>query len=329
MKISRKLVVSPIKFLAARVFPFAIVFLQVAGGVSAQDYPTKPLRIMTAEPGGSPNLISRIIAPGLGNSLGQQVIVDNRGIVAIETVAKAAPDGYTLLIYGSSIWLMPFLRDNVAFDPLRDFAPITLAVSAPNVLVVTPSLPVKSLKDLIALAKARPGEINYGTSSPGATSSLAMELLKVMAKIDVVRINYKGTGPALTAAISGEVQMMIPTAGGVAPHLKSGRLRGLAVTSVQPSALFPALPTVATSGLPGYESVAIYGVFAPGKTPTTLVNRLNQEVVRALSAEDVRQRLLSVGIEVVASSSDVLSAAMKSEMVRMGKVIRDAGIRSE
>ena len=323
MKISRKLVVSPIKFLAARVFPFAIVFLQVAGGVSAQDYPTKPLRIMTAEPGGSPNLISRIIAPGLGISLGQQVIVDNRGIVAIETVAKAAPDGYTLLIYGSSIWLMPFLRDNVAFDPLRDFAPITLAVSAPNVLVVTPSLPVKSLKDLIALAKARPGEINYGTSSPGRIRRLLDHFE------NVVRINYKGTGPALTAAISGEVQMMIPTAGGVAPHLKSGRLRGLAVTSVQPSALFPALPTVATSGLPGYESVAIYGVFVPGKTPATIVNRLHQEVVRALSAEDVKTRLLSVGIEVVAGSPDTMTAAMKSEMIRMGKVIRDAGIRGD
>ena len=300
-----------------------------AGAVWSQDYPNKPIRILTAEPGGGPNLISRTIAPGMTSSLGQQVIVDNRGIIAIETAAKAAPDGYTLLVYGSSIWLMPFLRDNVPFDPLRDFSPITLAVSAPNVLVVTPSLPVKSVKELVALAKARPGELNYGTSSPGATSSLAAELFKGMAKVNIVRINYKGTGQALTAAISGEVQLMIPTAGGVAPHLKSGKLRGLAVTSAYPSPLLPGLPTVSASGLPGYESVAVYGVFAPGNTPMAIVNRLNQEIVRTLNDVEVKHRFLNVGVEVVASSPDVMTKTMKSEMVRMGKVIKDAGIRGE
>src|SRR5688572_18037410 len=213
--------------IAAWTIPAALMVLSVDGAFcqvtttgAGQDYPNKPIRIMTAEPGGTPNLISRTIAPGMSASLGQQVIVDNRGLVAIETVAKAPSDGYTLLIYGSSIWLLPFLRDNVTYDPLRDFSPITIAVSASNVLVVTPSLPVKSVKELIALAKARPGELNYGTSSPGSTSSLAAELLKRMAKINIVRINYKGTGPALTAVISGEVQFMIPTVGGVAPHVK-------------------------------------------------------------------------------------------------------------
>ena len=305
------------------------LFFLGAGVVWSQDYPNKPIRILTAEPGGGPNLISRTIAPGMTSSLGQQVIVDNRGLIAIETAAKSAPDGYTLLVYGSSIWLMPFLRDNVPFDPLRDFSPITLAVSAPNVLVVTPSLPVKSVRELVALARARPGELNYGTSSPGATSSLAAELFKGMAKVNIVRINYKGTGQALTAAISGEVQLMIPTAGGVAPHLKSGKLRGLAVTSAQPSPLLPGLPTVSASGLPGYESVAVYGVFAPGNTPTAIVNRLNQEIVRTLKDAEVKQRFLNVGVEVVASSPDVMTATMKSEMVRMGKVIKDAGIRGE
>jgi tripartite-type tricarboxylate transporter receptor subunit TctC len=299
-----------------------------AGIACAQDYPNRPIRILTAQPGGSPNLISRAIAPGMSSALGQQVVVDNRGLIAIETAAKAPPDGYTLLIYGSSIWLMPYLRDNVPYDPLLDFAPVSLSVSAPNVMVVTPTMPVKTVKDLIAVAKARPGEINYGTSSPGATSSLAMELFKSMAKVDIVRINYKGTGPALTAAISGEVQLMIPTAGGVFPHVKSGRLRALAITSAQPTAIFPDLPTIAASaGLPGYESIAVYAVMAPGKTPAAIVNRLHQEVVKALNDADVKQRLLSVGIEVIGGTPEAMTAFMKSEMVRMGKVIKDAGLR--
>jgi len=318
-----------LKLRSAGLSAFVVFTVCAAGTACGQDYPTRPIRIITAQPGGSPNLISRAIAPGMTSVLGQQVVVDNRGLIAIEAVAKAPPDGYTLLVYGSSIWLMPFLRDNVPYDPLRDFSPITLSVSAPNVMVVTPALPVKSVKELIALAKARPGEINYGTSSPGATSSLAMELFKAMAKINAVRVNYKGTGPALTATISGEVQLMIPTAGGVAPYVKSGRLRGLAVTSAQPTAIFPELPTVAASGLPGYESVAVYAIMAPAKTPAPIINRLNQEIVRALNDAEIKRQFLNVGIEVIGSTPEALTAAMKSEMVRMGKVIRDAGIRGD
>ncbi len=299
------------------------------GPAYAQDYPVKPIRIFTGEPGGGNDFAARVISPELTKSLGRQVIVDSRGIFAIETVAKAPPDGYSLLLYAASTWLTPFMRDNTPWDPVRDFAPITMAMRIPNVLVVHPSLPVRNIRELIALAKSKPGQLNYSVASPGSVSSLGAELFKSMAGINIVRVPYKGTAQALNSLISGEVQMMISVVNAAAPHVKSGRLRALAVTSAQPSPLAPGLPTVAGTGLPGYESVSTYGMFVPSKTPEAIVVRLNQEIVRVLTRADIREKFFNAGIEAVGTSPEELAAYVKSEMARMGRVIRDAGIRGE
>ena len=317
---------------ATRIF---LVGLMVSGAdlVSGQGFPNKPVRIVTSEPGGGLDFAARLISQGITSSLGQPVIVENRGgaggLIAIETVAKAQPDGYTLLLYGSTIWLVPFLRENVSYDPVRDFSPVILAVSSPNIVVVHPSIAANSVKELIALAKAKPGVLNYGSGALGASSHLSVELFKAMAGVNIVRIPYKGSGPALNGLIAGQVQVMFATSGGVVPHIKSGRLRALAVTSAQPSALMPDLPTVAASGLPGYVSASLGTIFAPAKTPAPLINRLNQEMVRFLRTADAKEQFLRSGVETVGSTPAELAATMKSEMARLGKVIKDAGIREE
>ena len=307
--------------------------LFAAGMASGQTYPNKPVRLVTAEPGGGNDFAARLIVQGLAGSLGHPMIVDNRGgaggIIAADTVAKAQPDGYTLLLYANNIWIIPLLRRDAPFDVIRDFAPITWAAKSPNTVVVHPSLPVKSVKELIALAKARPGELNYGSGGTGSSTHLAVELLKSMTGVNIVRIAFRGNAPALNALFAGEVHLMIATAGTVAPHLKSGRLRALAVTSAQPSPLAPGLPTVAASGLPGYESMQIYGVFAPSRVPAAIVKRLNEEIVRVLGRADVKEKFLASGVEPVGSTPQELAATIKSEVVRMSRVIKDAGIRAE
>jgi tripartite-type tricarboxylate transporter receptor subunit TctC len=303
-----------------------------AGAAFGQNYPSKPIRLVTAEPGGGNDLAARLIVQGLGGSLGQPMIVDNRGgaggLIAADIVAKAQPDGYTLLLYANNIWIIPLLG-NAPFDVIRDFAPITWAATSPNVMVVHPALPVKSVADLIAHARARPGELNYGSGGNGSSTHLAMELLKSMAGVDIVRVPFKGNAPALNALFAGEVHLMIATTGTVAPHLKSGRLRALAVSSAQPSPLAPGLPTIAASGLPGYESIQIYGVFAPSRAATAIVKRLNEEIVRVLGRADVKEKFLAAGVEPVGSTPQQLAATIKSEIVRISKVIKDAGIRGE
>ncbi len=221
---------------------------------------------------------------------------------------------------------MPLFR-KVAWDPVKDFAPISLTIVTPNIVVVHPSLPVKSIKELIALAKARPGELNYGSGSTGAANHVAAELFKSMAGVNIVRINYKGAGTAIIDLVAGQLQVMFATAGSVTHHIKSGRLRALAVTSAEPSALAPGLPTVVAAGLPGYESSSLSGMFAPARTPVAIINRLNQEVVQALHRAEVKERLFNSGIQVVGSSPEEAAAKIRSEMARMGKVIREAGLR--
>lgn len=300
-----------------------------AGSAAGQNYPNKPIRMVAAEAGSGSELVARVIAQGLAAGLGQQVVVDNRGILAGAIVAKAPPDGYTLIAYGSPLWLAPFLQDTVAYDPVKDFAPISLTASTPNILVVHPSVPAKSVKELIALAKSKPGELNYGSGSKGSSTQIAAGLFEAMAGVRMMRVPYKGSGPALTALIGGQIQLMFPAASSVAPHLGSGRLRALAITSAQPSALGPGLPTVAASGLPGYESLSIYGMFAPAKTPAALIKRLNGEIVRVLSRADVKQKLFGSGVEAVGSTPEQLAQTVRSEMDRLGKVVKDAAIRAE
>lgn len=272
---------------------FAALFCTAffAGSAASRDYPTKPIRMIAPAIGGASDIVARLIGQGLSDSLGRQVVVDNRGSIAPEIGAKAPPDGYTVLAYGSPLWLTSFLRANVPWDSVKDFAPITLAASSPNVLVVHPSVAANSVQELIALARAKPGEFNFSSGSTGAATHLTGELFKVMAGVNIVRVPYKGNGPALNALLGGEVQLMFANAGSVAPHLKSGRLRALAVTTAQPSALAPGLPTMAASGLPGYRAEVPTGIFAPAKTPTTLVNLLNREIVRVLNRADVKEKL--------------------------------------
>lgn len=307
------------------------VLAPAADQVAGQNYPARPVRLVTAEPGGGVDFAARLVAQGLSGNLGQQVIVDNRGgasgVIAGEIVAKAPPDGYTYLFYGSALWLLPFLRDNIPYDPVKDFSAVTLAVNSPNVVVVHPSLAAGSVKELISLAKARPGQLNYASGSTGSSNHLAAELFGSMADIKFVRITYKGAGAALNDLIAGQMHVMFPNAAAVIPHVKTGRLRALAVTSPRPSALMPGFPTVAESGLPGYESGSILSVFAPARMPAALIQRFNREIVQVLNRPDVKDKFFSAGSEVIASSPGELDAARKSDMAKLGKLIKDIGIR--
>jgi len=311
--------------------PLALaVLMPVAGAAGAQSYPERPVRVVTSGAGGGLDLAARIIGPSLSAGLGQTVVVDNRasGVIPGEIVSKAPPDGHTLLFFGSTFWIGPLLQ-KAPYDPVQDFAPISLTNRAPNVLSVHPAVAASSVRELVALAKAKPGALNYGTSGTGAPNHLAAELFKSMAGVNVVRIAYKASGAAINGLIGGEIQMMFVPAATVAPHLKTGRLRALAVTSAEPSQLAPNLPTIAASGLPGYEAVSLYALFAPAGTPPAVVARLNREIVRALAQPEVKDRLFVSGLESVGGSPAQLAATLKSEMTRMGKLIREAGIRVE
>ena len=300
-------------------------------GAHAQTYPSKPIRMLASGVGGGGDFTARVVAMGLSQRLGQQVIVDNRpgGLVPGEIVAKAQPDGHTLMLVGVVIWLSPFMRQNMPFDPVRDFTPVTLVARIPNVLVVHPSLTVKSVQDLISLAKAKPGVLNYATSGSGNSNHIAGELFKALAGIDLVQVNYKGASLALNDVVSGRIEIMFATATAAAPHVSAGRLRALAITSKQPSAVAPGLPTVAQSGLPGYSSESTLGLFGPASTPTTIVERLNKETITVLSVAETRDKLLKSGIEVATSSPAGFAALIKSDMVQSGAIIRAAGIRSD
>ena len=299
-----------------------------AGLAAAQSYPSKPIRIVTAEAGGGLDFVARLVAQGLTTSLGHQVIVDNRGVLAGEIVAKSPPDGYTLLFYGNPIWLAPLLRDNVPYDPVADFAPITWATNSWDILVVHPSLPAKSVAELVALAKARPGMLNYSSGITGAATHLEGELFKSLARVNILRIPYKGNGPALIGLLGGQVDFTFANPGTVASHIKAGRLRALAFTSLQPSQLAPGLPTVAAA-LPGYESALNLGVFTPTKTPEAIRDRLNAEFVQYLRRTDVKERLFEAGFEVVASGPAQLAEKVKFEMAKWGKLINDAGMKEK
>lgn len=310
-----------------------IVFALIVGAsvVRGQAYPSKPIRVLTSEAGGGSDFAARLMAQAISPGLGQQVIVENRGggMSAAEVAAKASPDGYTLLSFGSTLWLLPLMRDGVRYDAVRDFAAISQTMTSANIIVVHPSLPVKTVKDLIALAKARPGQLNYGTSGTGGSNHLAGELFKAMAGVDIVQINYRGAAPAMTELIGGRLQVMFPTPNSASALIKSGRLRAVAIGSAEPSALFPGLPTVASSGLPGYESASLYGMLAPAGTPAGIIQRLNQEMVRVMRLAELTEKLLAAGIEPVASSPEQFAATIKAEIVKWGKVIKSAGIRTE
>ncbi len=305
----------------------ACVFASCA---QAQDYPVKPIRIYANQPGGIFDFMARIFAQGPGGPLGQPVIVDNRpgNIIPAEIVAKAPPDGYSVLSHGGAL-AMGALVQKMPYEPLTDFAAISWTASAPLVVTVHPSVPAKSIRDLIALANARPGALNYASTAIGSTPHLATELFKHMAGVKITHIPYKGAGAALVDLISGQVQLLFAVPNAVVEHARSGRLRTLAVTSAEPSALLPGLPTVAASGLPGFESVGIYGMFTTARTPDAIIRRLHREFVRALNTEDAKKRLAGSALEAVGSTPEQFDAKFRNESARMEKVIKAAGIRIE
>lgn len=306
-----------------------ILPVMAAGVASAQEYPTRTIRILSSAAGGAIDSITRIVAQGMSASFGQPVVMDNRGgngVIPGDLTAKAAPDGYTLLAQTPTLWMSVLFEDNLPYDAFKDFSPITQLASAPSVIVCTASLPVKSTKDLIALARARPGELNYARISIGASNHLGAELFNAMARVKIAPVSYRAAAQAVAELVSGEVQLLWATTSTAGPYVKAGRLKALAVTSAQPTPLMPGLPTVA-SVLPGYLISTTYGLFAPAKTPEAIIRRLNQEAVRVLRTAEAKERLLSLGSEAVGNTPEQLTAVMKAEVTTMGKVVKDAGIR--
>ena len=295
--------------------------LLVSHNLLAQDkYPSKVIRVLTATPGSNHDWGARITAQELSPRIGQRVIVENRGSISVEIVAKdTPPDGYTLLFYGAYVWLQPLLT-KANWDPVEDLMPITLAISSPNVLVVHPSLPVKSTTELIALAKARPGALNYGAGGGGSTPHIAAELFNYLAKTKIVRINYKGSGPSMLGLYVGEVQLMFAALGPIMPHIKSGKVKALAITTPKRSPLAHDLPAVAEA-LPGYASEAAIGFFAPKKTPVSIIKLLNHEIAQALKATDAAM-VFNSGVEIVGNSSEAFARFIKADMTKMGEVIK-------
>ena len=308
-----------------------------AGPALAADgaYPTRPIRIVDSfPPGGPSDIVARALAPKLGEALGQVVVVDNRGgasgVVGCDIVAKAAPDGYTMLIGPSgALTIQPTLNPKLPFDPQRDFEPITQLTTGPQVIAVHPAVAAKSVAEFIALAKAKPGQLNYASGGPGTGNHLAVEIFKLAAGINVVHIPYKGTGPALTSVLGGEAQMIISSLLPALPHVKSGKLRALALTSTARSPAVPDIPTVAESGLPAFETSSWHGMLVPAKTPRPIVARLHGELVKVMNLPEVRERLTAQGLNIVASTPQAFAAHIKSETVKYARVIKQAGIKAE
>ena len=311
---------------------FAGAIVMSAGLACGQSFPNKPIRILTTEAGGASDFGARLIAQGITGPLGQPVIIENKGggsgAIAGETLAKAPADGHTLLFYGSVIWVLPLMRANMPYDPVKDFAPVSLTDISPVVLVVPLSSPVKTVAELIALAKSKPGALNYARAAAGGPAHLAPEMFKSMAGVDIVAVPYKGGGPAVIGLMGNQVDMMFTVGGTVSTHIKAGRLRAVAVASAQPSTLFPGVPTVAAT-LPGFQYALSEGMFAPAGTPKPVIDRLNREIAQYLHGQDAKEKFFNTGVEVVGSSPEQLADTMKADIAALGKVIRDVGIRDE
>lgn len=301
----------------------------VMGAAHAQTWPSKPMRVLTVEAGGALDITLRTVTQAMTPALGQSFLVENRpsNTRPEQVILKAAPDGYTLLYWANPFWLSPFLQE-VNYDPLRDFTPISLVARAPGVLVANAALPVKSVKELVDLAKAKPGTLNYASTSAGSSPHLAVVLFNTLAGIDAAQIFYKGTVQGVNDVVAGRVQYMIPSVASTLSLIKAGKLRALAITSAEPSELLPGVPPVAAT-FPEYESASLHALFAPAHTPQAVVARLNQELVRALKAPEVRSKLFNIAVEPVGSTPEQLLATVKSEMAKTGKLIKDKGIRAE
>jgi tripartite-type tricarboxylate transporter receptor subunit TctC len=301
----------------------------------AQSYPVKPIRLIIAQaPGSATDVTSRTVGTKLGEALGQSIVVDARpgagGTLGTEIAAKAPPDGYNLFMANNSTHgSNPALYPKLPYDAVKDFAPIIFVAATPYVLSVHPSLPVTTVKQLIALAKSRPGQINYGSAGNGSTHHLSGELMKTMAGIDMVHIPYKGTTPGIAALLSGEVSLMFNTVTGIAPHVKTGRVKALAVTTPKRSEMMPGVPTLSEAALPGFEMLSWFGLLAPAATPRTVITRLNAETAKVLALPEIRTALANQGLEARGGTPEQFGDYIKGEIAKITKIAKTAGVKAE
>jgi|KBSMisStaDraftv2_1062788.scaffolds.fasta_scaffold212695_2 tripartite-type tricarboxylate transporter receptor subunit TctC len=319
--------------LAQAVVIVSVVLAAMPPLATAQAYPAKPIRWISPWPaGGANDIFSRAIGQRIGESLGQQVLVDNRpgaaGTIGSDIAAKAPADGYTLVMGSSPTHaIAPALYPALPYDPLRDFSAVTLVGSVPNVLVLHPSVPAKTVKEFIAVAKARPGKLNFASTGNGTSQHLSAELFKFMAGLDMVHIPYKGTAPALTELVAGQVDLAFENMPALIPHIQAGRLRALAVTTTKRSAVMPELPTIAEAALPGYDASVWFGVFAPAGTPRPVIDRLHGEILKALQTQDLKSRMIAMGTDVSGMGPDDFSAYVRKEIPKWANLVKAAGVK--
>ena len=308
----------------------AIALFLGATGTMAQQYPARPIRIIVPQsPGASTDITARLVAQGLNEAFKQPVIVDNRPVVGTELVARAAPDGYTLMVVASSFAINPALGRKLPFDSIRDFTTVTQLSKFPNMLAAYPPVPVTTLQDVIALAKAKPGQLNYASAGVGTGTHMTAELLKYMAGIELLHVPYKGGGPAMIAAMGGQTQLIIGTSVGLLPHVRAGKLKAIALTSAKRSAAAPDIPTFAESGVPGYEHEPWNGMFGPAGLPKPVLAKVNAEVVRILHSPEAKKVFERDGADAVGSTPEQFGAVVKAEIAKWTKVAKAAGIKAE
>ena len=309
--------------------------LAFIGAVHAQSYPSKSIRyVVPYAPGGSTDIVARVLALKLSEAMGQQVVVDNRpgagGAIGADIVAKSPPDGYTMVTAVTSIMAInQFLYRKLPYDPEKDFAPVTQVGSLPLILVIHPSLPAKNVREFIAIAKAKPGQLNYGSSGVGTATHMTTELFKAMAGVDLVHIPYKGSGQVMGDVIGGQLALIFDQIVSSLPHVQGGKLRMLAITSAKRFPSLPDLPTIAESGVPGYESISWAGVAVPAGTPKEIVARLHAEIVKVLAMPDIRERFLRDGIETIGSTPEQFSEHIRRERIKWAKVVKDSGAKAD
>jgi len=319
---------------ALRVVACALAILIFAGPAAAQNYPVKPVRMVVPfPPGGNTDIIARVFAPKMAENLGQQIVVENRGgagsVIGTDVVAKAAPDGYTILMVSAAHTINPAMIKKLPYDSVKDFTPLALIADVPTAFVLHPAFPAKTVKEFIAIARARPGEINYSTSGSGTVGHLAAELLSSMARIKIVHVPYKGAGPSMIDLVAGQVQMQLSSMPAAIQYVRTGRLRLIAQTGKTRSAAAPATPTMEEAGVPGFVVSSGFGMFAPANTPRAIVERIHAALVKALNDAPVKDNLGKQGAEVVASTPDEYDQFNRAEIAKWIKVVAQAGITPE
>jgi tripartite-type tricarboxylate transporter receptor subunit TctC len=319
----------------ALITSIACIPLFGTAALAAEAWPTKPIRLVVPfTPGGSTDILARIVGQRLYEAMGQQVIIDNRpgagGTIGMEMSARAAPDGYTLVMaHIGTLAVNPALYAKLSYDPVKDFEPVTLLAKIPNMMAVNPALPVKTVKELIALARTKPGGLTYGSGGNGSAAHLATEYFKLMAKVDLTHVPYRGTAPGVTDLIAGQINMMLTGVPPLIQHVKGGKLRGIAVATAQRLPLLPDLPTIAEAAVPGYEATQWYGILTPAKTSRTIVTRLYNEIAKGLERPEVRERLAADAAQPVGNKPEEFAAFIKSEIARWAPVVKASGARAD